>query len=466
VPTQLIHDVFTTHAPTPVAKRAKPFDDALWWILACVLIVIHLAALGVVIWGRMDDYFFTKPLFGCLLISLAINGAACFTGPAPKRVVFNRLGLAAVLLGCATVGPIVNLQHVDPRRWIWLVTGIQAARALWIAPRGAPPLSATQRLAALAALIAYMYVTPRAVGGFWSHQFDQFVINFLVAATVVILVAKRTRLIGSLVMGTATGALVVVVTVAAWAEYYHFTMGIDKVLPMILTAGAGLLIAIVGRIQRPSRATQLHKIDLDYKSSAAVRRLARTLRSRGALIVKEQPGGKYSGELDDARALPVLIEALSSNDLHVRYSAADVLGRIGPPAAPAIDSLWRLVGSDPQPGDRAGEALARIGGEGIAALIELFHSDNSQQRAGAAQALRLAGGDSGAYAAEALADAMSDPDAAVRQHAASSLGELGVTNPIVTAALELAAVDPVLPVRYAARRSLSRLLDRPSPPDL
>ncbi|HEV3003115.1 MAG TPA: HEAT repeat domain-containing protein [Pirellulales bacterium] len=453
---ELIHELFATHdgSTTLSGPTTSPLNVK-GWVLTSLLTVVHLAAFGVVMWGWLDGYRFTKPLFACLLISLAINGITRFAPPASKRVVWNRLGLAAVLLGCAIVGPLVNRADIDPRRWIWLVTGVQAARALWIAPRGAPNWSVAKLLVVLGVLSAYMYVTPRLVGG-WSQMQEQLFVNMLVAAAVVVLAARRTLLIGALLLGAAAGALVIIVTVAAWDAYYHFTLGIDKIVSIVLAAGAGLLIAVVGRIERQGREAQLHKIDLDYKSSAAVRRLANTLRWRGALVVKEQPDGKRTGELDDAKAVPVLIEALSSNDLHVRFSAADVLGRIGPAAAPAIKSLWHLVGTDPQPGDRPGEALARIGPEGIAALIELFHSDNPQQRAGAAQALRLADTASEA-AAGALVEALGDAEAAVRQHAAASLGELGTVNDTVISALGRVAADPALAVRYAARRSIGRL---------
>ncbi len=420
--------------------------------LATLLVVVHMAALGVVSWGWIDGYRFARPLLACAVISIVINGRAILTRPAANLISLNQFGLAAVLLASATVGPMFNLAGYDPRPWIWLITGVQAARALWVAPSGAPRLSAVKLVLVLTALGAWMYATTRMIRG---EQLEQLFLNAFLAAVVVVVAARRTGWIGGLLVGAAAGTLVVVVTAEAWWEYYNFTMGIDTIEVTSLAAGAGALVGLAGRVDF-GRAVELRRVDLDHKASAATRRLAQTLRWRGALVVKELPGGKKWGELDDAKAVPVLIDALSSSDLQVRYSAADVLGRIGPAAAPAITALWRLVGSDPHPGDRPGEALARIGPDGIAALIELFHSDNPAQRTGAAQSLRLAGPHS-ADAAEALAEALDDVEPAVRQHAAASLGELGIATQTVIAALEKANLDPGLSVRYAARRSLARL---------
>jgi len=448
---ELVRHQMATNQPTSILSNTAR------WALAALLVVVHGAVLCVVAWGWIDGYRFARPLLACAVISIVINGLAIVARPACKRLFLNRLGLVAVLFASATLGPMANLAGHDPRVWIWLITGVQAARALWIAPRGAPRLSALKLVLVLMALSAWMYTTPRMID---VEQLEELFVNMCLAAAVVVVAARRTGWIGGLLLGAAAGALVVVVTAAAWWHYYDYTMGIDTIEAISLAAGVGALVGIAGRAERRmlgfGPAVELRHVDLDHKASAAARRLAHTLRWRGALVVKELPGGKKSGELDDAKAVPVLMEALSSNDLQVRYSAADVLGRIGPAAAPAITALWHMVGSDPHPGDRPGEALARIGPDGVAALIELFHSDNPAQRIGAAQSLRLAGPNSAA-AAEALAEALDDADAAVRQHAAASLGELGITTQTVIAALEKANLDPVLSVRYAARRSLARL---------
>lgn len=452
-----------SNQPTSIAlHRSHSLDDAqpansFRWPLAFLLVIVHVAAMGVAGYAWYDGYRFGRALFACALTSIAIQGYACFTPQASRRSVINRLGLAAVLLGCAIAAPILKHWRIEPGPLIWLATGVQAARALWLAPFGAPRLSTKGLLVALALLGVWMYATPRVVRNSQQHQVEHLFANMAMAGAVIVLAARRSGWLAGVLFGGAAGSLLVVVTAAAWWDYLRFTMGIDTVKYTLLAAGTGALTGLLGRVERRmlGPSVDLRRVDLDHKASAAVRRLAQTLHWRGALVLNQLPGNKMAGELDDAKAVPVLIDALSSSDLHVRFSAADVLGRIGPAATPAISALWRLVGSDPQPGDRPGEALARMGSEGIAALIELFHSDNPEQRAGAAQSLRLAGPN--LAAAEALAQALDDAHTTVRQQAAASLGELGIANEAIVAALEKAQFDPVLPVRYAARRSLARL---------
>jgi len=422
-----------------------------------LLVIVHFFALAVATWGWLDNYRFARALFACLTISIAVNVGARFTSPVSKGVLHDRFGLVAVLLASAIVGPLVNLEGHDPRPWIWLATCVQAARALWRAPPDASRLPARKLLLVLAALAACVFATPWVVRGPWiEHLF----IDAAMVAAVVVVAARRTGWIGGALLGSAAGSMVLFVTDAAWAAYYGGGPMIVTDKAVALTAGAGALIGVFGRIDRRmlglSPNPELRVADLDYKTSAAARRLTNTLYRRGALNLEQTPGGKSTATLDDTKAVPVLIESLTSRDLHIRFSAAEVLGRIGPPAAPAVGWLRRLVGSDPQPGDRPGEALARIGADGVEALIELLQCDDAATRTGAAQALRLAGQHS-APAAQALAGALDDPDSAVRQHAAASLGELGLSTAAVTTALSKALADTMLSVRYAARKALGKL---------
>jgi hypothetical protein len=438
-------------------------DNTSPWALTVLVVVVHVLAFGVAGWSWNEGYRFARPLLAGALMSTAIHLYGRFGPPVPKRVVMNRLGLAAVLAGCTIVGPTIG--GVDARAWMWLLICVQTARALWIAPRGARPLPAGQLLFALAALGAWMYATPWMMRAY-SRQVEEILFNATLAAAVIVIVARRSNWVGGLLFGGGGGLLVVLATAAAWLRRYEFTLGIATLDKIALAAAGGAVWGVVGRIDRQmlglGPVAELRGVDLDNKAGVAARRLAKTLHRRGALRVTESPNGKKKGELIDEKAVPVLIEALSSNDLHVRFSAADVLGRIGPPAEGAIQFLWHLVGTDPQPGDRPGEALARIGARGVEALVELFHSDSPAQRAGAAHALRLAAGHS-AVAVPALVGALDDSYSPVRQNAAASLGELGDASETVMASLEKTAADLSLAVRYAARRSLDRLNTK-SPP--
>jgi hypothetical protein len=437
----------TPDSPTATRQPTEVSVSETYRALSLVLSAIHVAALGVVMWGLIAGFPFTKALLACAAVSLAIIGHCLFMPADRKLVLNNRVGLAVVLLAAAIGAPLaLGIVGLGVGGLIWLVTGVQAVRALWLYPRSTPRLTLLKVLPILIALGAWMYATPWIAGGPPCLHLG---LNVVVAAAVVKVCSRRCGWIGGLLIGAACAIVVVTATTTAWAAFYtappplSFAISTEPGIAIAVVCGA--LIGAFSRVKLKtlglSRPVKLNKIELDHKASAAVRGLMKRLQKREALVVREMADGKRSGELDDGKAVPVLIEALGSKDLHVRFSAAEVLGRIGIAAAPAISTLKRMVGSDPQPGDRPGEALARMGAGGVAALIELLKSEEPTKRAGAAQALRRAGPDCTA-AAEALANSLDDADAAVRQHAAASLGELGVSSDPVIAALNGASRRP------------------------
>lgn len=72
----------------------------------------------------------------------------------------------------------------------------------------------------------------------------------------------------------------------------------------------------------------------------------------------------------------------------------------------------------------AADALARIGGSAVPALIATLHDPEPHARAQAAQALARMG-PAAKPAVPALIEALSDPDDSVRQSAARALGQIG-----------------------------------------
>ncbi|MBL1108598.1 MerR family transcriptional regulator [Streptomyces sp. 5-8] len=75
-------------------------------------------------------------------------------------------------------------------------------------------------------------------------------------------------------------------------------------------------------------------------------------------------------------------------------------------------------------------ALARAGGDGVAALAAGMYADDVDIRRRAV--LAIAGMSGAPGATEVLADALGDPDATVRRHAALALGRRGVTAAVPT----------------------------------
>jgi len=129
------------------------------------------------------------------------------------------------------------------------------------------------------------------------------------------------------------------------------------------------------------------------------------------------------GDLGNAAlpSLPHLVAALDDSSICVRMEAMSAIGRIGADAEPAVPHLMPLL-ADEQIRVRtvAGATLKRIGRSCIPALVE----------------------------------ALTDPDAIIRERAALLLGQLHATEDIVIEGLLEALADFDGDVREAARKAL------------
>lgn len=133
------------------------------------------------------------------------------------------------------------------------------------------------------------------------------------------------------------------------------------------------------------------------------------LLSFAALLFATAPGCEKASMYD----LPSTDE---TRELRERSAAP----RSAPERAEGRTKIIRL----PTAGDAAADALARIGGPALPALIEALGSDIPATRARAARAIGLMEG-SEPRAIEALSKALRDPNADVREHAARALGHIG-----------------------------------------
>lgn len=145
-----------------------------------------------------------------------------------------------------------------------------------------------------------------------------------------------------------------------------------------------------------------------HDSSDQVRR--RAVRSLGDMGLAALP------------SLPHVISALRDPNLAVRMEAMAALGRFGPDAEPAIPDLVGMLGHDDmRVRTVAGATLKKIGRECVPQLVE----------------------------------ALSDPDAIVRERAATLLGRFRVKSDLVVQSLlEVACSDFDDDVRRAARGAL------------
>jgi len=127
-------------------------------------------------------------------------------------------------------------------------------------------------------------------------------------------------------------------------------------------------------------------------------------------------------KLREARNVPALIAALKHNDPDIQYGAAEALGDLRDVSA--IDSLVEALRTSEFSGVRwkSAEALSRIGGVSVDALISALSDDDEDVRWKAAIALGETGSPKGI---EPLITLLCDEDRFVKSRAAAALGMIG-----------------------------------------
>ena len=193
-------------------------------------------------------------------------------------------------------------------------------------------------------------------------------------------------------------------------------------------------------------------------------------------------------------AVPVLVELLDrqkvANSNEIRWTAADILGQIGPDAVSAAGPLGQaLTDDDPLVRRVAAEALGKIGPparEAVPALVAMLHTDDRLHairalirfKAAAREAIPAlvvvlkdpspevrwnaceALGDMKSDAKDAvpaLQELLADPEAKVREHAAEALGEIGPDAKACLPELRRLLDDPDADVHDEAIKALKRI---------
>ena len=155
-------------------------------------------------------------------------------------------------------------------------------------------------------------------------------------------------------------------------------------------------------------------------SDAAVAPLSRLLGSDPAVDVRCAAAAAL-GDIGDARAVPGLVQALSTPDEDIRYSVVTALGKVGGEAA--AEALLRILNSaDTDLRGYAAEALGHTRSPGaVGPLIDVLKTGKDVfVRRSAAEALGRIGGST---AADALGDALHDTQ--IRDKAKTALIAVG-----------------------------------------
>jgi HEAT repeat protein len=258
----------------------------------------------------------------------------------------------------------------------------------------------------------------------------------------------------------------------------HSADSADRVLATELAARAGTpesTAAVVAALSDPDplvRRTAAAEMTT-LRSPAAVGALTRSLADPQPDVRVEAV--RALGMIDDDGVPPVLMAALKDPELRVREMAAEALMRWHSPAVarqlaaalsspdlrrPAGDVLFGMgqaaveplidvaTGDDPEAAAVAGELLERI--TGASTFATNLSSVDPGQRLRAVQVLGAIGG---AVAADALLDALSDPDVRIRSRAATLLGAMGESR-AVKPLRRMFLSDPVSEVAAAAESAL------------
>jgi HEAT repeat protein len=161
------------------------------------------------------------------------------------------------------------------------------------------------------------------------------------------------------------------------------------------------------------------------------------------------------------KALPALEEMLTVGKDPQPHQAAVALGRLGPEAWPAVETLVKALGhADADTARAAAMALAGMGNVAIAPLESALTNPSEQVRGNAVEAL----GKIGAQSVPAIVEALADSSPAVRHAAARGLARLGPGAKTAESALIRAVNDPVEEVRNAAAKALAKVRAAPNKP--
>jgi HEAT repeat protein len=131
------------------------------------------------------------------------------------------------------------------------------------------------------------------------------------------------------------------------------------------------------------------------------------------------------GEIEDARAVPLLINALNNGNRHIREKAAFALGEIGDPRA--IDPLVDIMLRDPPDEGVNGSAATALGKIGDVRAVEPWIVVLRTRKRGVptSSSARALGELGDLRAVDPLIDLLQHPSPDVQMASAQALGELG-----------------------------------------
>lgn len=159
-----------------------------------------------------------------------------------------------------------------------------------------------------------------------------------------------------------------------------------------------------------------------------------------------------------ASAVPVLIQLLGSREAPVRWQSADILGKIGPEATAATPQLINATkDSDPHVRNVAAQALGDLGVRDREVIAALREMLSTPEKLVAIQSLAKLGGPALESVVPELVPLLADSDPTVRWNAARTLGQIGPTAAPAVPSLIRALKDADPIVREQSAEALGKI---------
>lgn len=231
-----------------------------------------------------------------------------------------------------------------------------------------------------------------------------------------------------------------------------------------LPAAAGIVGPVLEKsLQDADSLTVQHALDaLAAFGDKAVPGLTRALKHEQVRAQAANVLGQIGPAAAPATSL--LAQLVDDKDVRVANEAALALAKIGPAASDAVPALAKAIGQPDSPAAHASAyALGRIGPKAVAAEPELLKAVAGKDKllallsAWTLTQIQPGSAETAAKVLPVLTEGLASPLPKSREAAAEALGNLGALAKASTAALEKASKDEDAEVRQAAARALDAI---------
>jgi HEAT repeat protein len=231
----------------------------------------------------------------------------------------------------------------------------------------------------------------------------------------------------------------------------RLNLALGRYTPAFMKRPMRALFNPAGAVMNRYAAAEALKV-LGTNAQDALPALSKTLSDPNVLL--SSAAGLALGKIGPP-AVPALVQALDNGDYNVRANACAALAEIGPASSPAIPRLVRILQDENGPiVSTASYTLSRIGGESVPALLPLLVNTNFMVRRWAVYALNYVGPQA-RPAIPAVIKLLQDTNVQVRTIAVSAISAIDWNSRESGEALLAATQDAESDVKTAALAALA-----------